>query len=84
MIKSATCSSILKEDHIMTIHPSSADQIILPAHVRARLPTDLQVQVVRLLAQLAAHMVLAEEEHAPPRRKEALDALSSLTQQDPA
>ena len=71
MIELATCLSILKEEPIMAMDSST---------------TDLQVHVIRLLAQLAAHLVLteAEEERAQLARKETCDALSAVTQQDPA
>ncbi len=84
MIESATCVSILKEGSIMTIHAPSADPIVSPAHVWAHLSTDLQLHVVRLLAQLATHLVLAESEAISQRGKETLDALSATHQQDPA
>ncbi len=84
MIELATRLSILKEAAIMTTNFSTADQIVSPAQVWTHLSTDLQVHVVRLLAQLAAHLVLAEGESTPPGRKETGDALSSLTQQDSA
>ena len=74
MIELATCLSILKKGAIMAIHSSTADHMVTPAQVWTYLSTDLQVHVIRLLAQLAAH-------HA---RKETRDALSSITQQDPA
>jgi proline dehydrogenase len=84
MIELATRLSILKEAAIMTMNFSTADQIVSPAQVWTHLSTDLQVHVVRLLAQLAAHLVLAEGQPANLARKETGDALSSLTQQDPA
>ena len=68
----------------MVMDFSTADQMVSPAQVWTHLSTDLQVHVVRLLAQLTAHLVLAEGERTPPGRKETEDALSSLTQQDPA
>ena len=72
----------------MAMHSSTTDQVISPAQVWPRLSTDLQVHVIRLLAQLAAHLVLteteSEEEHAHHPRKETPDALSAVTQQDPA
>jgi hypothetical protein len=74
----------LKEGPTMPIHCPTADQIVSPAQVWTHLSTDLQVHVVRLLAQLAAHLVLAEGEHPQQARKETCDALSSSTQQDPA
>ena len=84
MIELATCLSILKEEPIMAMHYPTPDQVISPAQVWPRLSTDLQVHVIRLLAQLAAHLVLTEEEHAHQARKEVLDAFSSIPQQDPA
>jgi hypothetical protein len=84
MIELATRLSILKEAAIMAMDFSTADQKVSPAQVWTHLSTDLQVHVVRLLAQLAAHLVLAEGERTPPGRKETGDVLSSLTQQDPA
>jgi hypothetical protein len=86
MIELATRLSILKEEPIMAMHYSTTDQVISPAQVWPRLSTDLQVHVIRLLAQLAAHLVLteSEEEHAHHPRKETRDALSAVTQQDPA
>ena len=72
----------------MAMHSSTTDQVISPAQVWPRLSTDLQVHVIRLLAQLAVHLVLTEtataEEHAHHPRKETRDALSAVTQQDPA
>ena len=70
----------------MAMHSSTADHMVTPAQVWTYLSTDLQVHVIRLLAQLAAHLVLTEteEEHAHHPRKETRDALSSSTQQDPA
>ena len=84
MIELATRLSILKEAAIMAMDFSTADQMVSPAQVWIHLSTDLQVHVVRLLAQLAAHLVLTEGERTPPGRKETGDGLSSLTQQDPA
>jgi hypothetical protein len=84
MIKLATRLTILKEAAIMAMDSSTADQLVSPAQVWTHLSTDLQVHVVRLLAQLAAHLVLAEGERTPPVGKETGDGLSSLTQQDPA
>ena len=83
MIKLATRLTILKEAAIMAMDSSTADQLVSPAQVWTHLSTDLQVHVVRLLAQLAAHLVLAEEEHAHHARKENRDALSSIAEQDP-
>ena len=72
----------------MAMHSSTADQLVSPTQVWRHLSTDLQVHVIRLLAQLAAHVVLSEseteEEHAHHPRKETRDALSAVTQQDPA
>ncbi len=68
----------------MTIPAPSADQIVSPTHVWAHLSTDLQIHVVRLLAQLATHLVLAESESVSQTGKETLDALSAPHQQDPA
>jgi hypothetical protein len=86
MIERATCLSILKKGALMAMHSSTADHLVTPAQVWTYLSTDLQVHVIRLLAQLAAHLVLTEteEEHAHHARKETRDALSSSTQQDPA
>ena len=69
----------------MAMHSSTTDPMVSPAQVWRHLSTDLQVHVIRLLAQLAAHLVLTEteEEHAHYTRKETRDALSSVTQQDP-
>jgi hypothetical protein len=85
MIERATCLSILKEETIMAMHSSTTDHLVSPAQVWRQLSTDLQVHVIRLLAQLAAHVVLSatEEEHAQLARKETPDALSAVTQQDP-
>ena len=86
MIELATCLSILKKGALMAMHSSTADHLVTPAQVWTYLSTDLQVHVIRLLAQLAAHLVLTEteEEHVHHARKETRDALSSSTQQDPA
>jgi hypothetical protein len=86
MIERATCLSIRKEGALMAMHSSTADQLVSPTQVWRHLSTDLQVHVIRLLAQLAAHLVLTEttEEHAHHPRKETRDALSAVTQQDPA
>ncbi len=85
MIELATCLSILKEESIMAMHSSPTDHLVCPAQVWRQLSTDLQVHVIRLLAQLAAHLVLSEteEEHAQLARKETRDALSAVPQQDP-
>ena len=86
MIELATCLFILKEETIMAMHSSTTDHIVSPAQVWRHLSTDLQVHVIRLVAQLAAHLVLTEteEQHAQLARKETRDALSAVTQQDPA
>lgn len=68
----------------MSVHPSSAEQVVPPAQVWTRLSTDLQLHVVHLLAELAAHFVLAQAEYVRPTRKESGDACSSRTGQDPA
>jgi hypothetical protein len=83
MIELATRLSILKEAAIMAMDFSTADQMVSPTQVWTHLSTDLQVHVVRLLAQLATHLVLTEGERTPPVRKETCDAFSSLAQQDP-
>ena len=84
MIELATRLSILKEGSIMAMDSSTADQMVSPAQVWTHLSTDLQVHVVRLLAQLAAHLVLTEGQHPQPARKETRDGLSSIAEQDPA
>jgi hypothetical protein len=86
MIELATCLSILKEETIMAMDSSPTDHLVSPTQVWRHLSTDLQVHVIRLLAQLAAHLVLteAEEERAQLARKETRDALSAVPQQDPA
>lgn len=83
MIELAMRLSIFKEESLMTMDSSTADQMVSPAQVWAHLSTDLQVHVVRLLAQLAAHLVLAEGQPPNLARKETGDALSSLAEQDP-
>jgi hypothetical protein len=85
MRERATCFSIFKKGALMAMHSSTADHMVTPAQVWTYLSTELQVHVIRLLAQLAAHLVLTEteEEHAHHVRKETRDALSSSTQQDP-
>lgn len=84
MLGVALYVSILKKGAIMAMNFSTADQMVSPTQVWAHLSLDLQGHIVRLLAQLATHLVLTEEEHAQHTRKEAADALSSITQQDPA
>ena len=86
MIERATYLSILKEEPIMAMDSSTTDHLVSPAQVWRHLSTDLPVHVIRLLAQLAAHLGLteAEEERAQLARKETRDALSAVTQQDPA
>ena len=84
MIERTMSVCVLKEGFIMATDFPSADQRVSPAQVWAQLSPDLQVHIIRLVAQLAAHLVLAEEEHAQHVRKETSDALSSITEQDPA
>ncbi len=60
----------------MVTNSPRASQIVSPAGVWVHLSTDLQVQAVRLLAQLAAHLVLAQAEPIQQERKEACDAFS--------
>ena len=88
MIELAPYLFILKEDPIMAMHSSTTDHLVSPAQVWRHLSTDLQVHVIRLLAQLAAHLVLteaeAEAESTQLEQKETCDALSAITQQDPA
>ena len=84
MIEPATCLSLLKEAAIMAMDSSTVEQMVSPAQVWRHLPPDLQVHIVRLVAHLATYLVLAEREHSQPLGKETADALSSLTQQDPA
>jgi hypothetical protein len=74
MIELTTYVCILEEGFIMATDFPSADQRVSP---------DLQVHIVRFVAQLAAHLVLAEEEQAHHARKETCDALSSIAEQDP-
>jgi hypothetical protein len=84
MIELATRLSILKEAVVMAIIDfPTAEQMVSPAQVWSHLSSDLQVPVVRLLAQLAAHLVLAEGQPANLARKETRDALSSIAEQDP-
>jgi len=59
-------------------------QIVSSASVWAHLSTDLQAQAVRLLAQLAAHLVLAQSEPIQQERKEACDAFPCSEHQNPA
>lgn len=68
----------------MDTNSSRAAQIVSPAGVWAHLSTDLQAQAVRLLAQLAAHLVLAQAEPIQQERKEACDAFSCTQHQNPA
>ena len=84
MIEEATRLSILKERSIMAMDSSNVDQMVSPAQVWTHLSTDLQAHVVRLLAQLAAHLVLTEGQHPQIARKETRDGLSSIAEQDPA
>lgn len=68
----------------MATNSSRAPQLVSPTGVWAHLPTDLQIQVVRLLAELAAHLVLAQAEPIHQQRKETCDAFLSIHQQNPA
>jgi hypothetical protein len=68
----------------MVTNSPPAAQIVSPADVWTHLPTDLQVQAIRLLAQIATHLVLAQAEPIQQERKEASDALSYAQQQNPA
>jgi hypothetical protein len=83
MIERTMYVCVLEEGFIMATDFPSADQRVSPAQVWAQLTPDLQVHIIRLVAQLAAHLVLAEEEHAQHARKENRDALSSIAEQDP-
>jgi hypothetical protein len=83
MIERTMSVCVLEEGFIMATDFPSADQRVSPAQVWAQLTPDLQVHIIRLVAQLAAHLVLAEEEHAQHTRKENRDALSSIAEQDP-
>jgi hypothetical protein len=84
MIGGTTCVCILKEELIMTMDFPTPNQMTTPTQVWVHLSTDLQAQVVHLLAQLAAHFVLAQAEPGPQARKESTDGLSSITEQNPA
>jgi hypothetical protein len=85
MIKElTTCVCVFEEGFIMATDLPSADQRVSPTQVWAQLSPDLQMHIIRLVAQLAAHLVLTEEEHPPHARKETRDALSSIAEQDPA
>jgi hypothetical protein len=84
MIERTMSVCVLQEGFIMATDFLSADQRVSPAQVWAQLAPDLQVHIIRLVAQLAAHLVLAEEEHPQHTRKETCDALSSIAEQDPA
>jgi hypothetical protein len=78
------CVCILKEELIMAMDSPVSNQVISPTQVWAHLSTDLQLHVVHLFAQLAAHFVLAQTEPAQQvARKETTDGLSSITEQDP-
>ena len=83
MIERTMSVCVLEEGFIMATDFLSADQRVSPTQVWAQLTPDLQVHIIRLVAQLAAHLVLAEEEHAQHARKETRDALSSIAEQDP-
>ncbi|HEX6481300.1 MAG TPA: hypothetical protein VF043_20875 [Ktedonobacteraceae bacterium] len=84
MIELTTYVCVFQEGFIMGTDLLSADQRVSPTQVWAQLSPDLQVHIIRLVAQLAAHLVLAEEEHPQHTRKETCDALSSIAEQDPA
>ena len=84
MIELKTCVCVFEEGFIMVTDFPSADQRVSPAQVWAQLSPDLQVHIIRLVAQLAAHLVLSEEEHTQHARKETSDARSSIAEQDPA
>lgn len=84
MIELVMYVCVRKEGYFMATDFPSATQRVSPAQVWAQLSPDLQVHIVQLVAQLAAHLVLAEEEHAQHARKETRDALSSIAEQDPA
>lgn len=83
MIELTTYVCVLEEGFIMATDFPSAAQRVSPTQVWAQLSPDLQVHIIRLVAHLAAHLVLAEEEHAQHARKENRDALSSIAEQDP-
>ena len=68
----------------MAMDSPVSNQVISPTQVWAHLSTDLQLHVVHLFAQLAAHFVLAQAEPVHQTRKETTDGLSSVTEQDPA
>src|SRR5260221_585173 len=77
MIELTTYVCVFQEGFIMGTDLLSADQRVSPTQVWAQLSPDLQVHIIRLVAQLAAHLVLAEEEHPQHTRKETCDALGS-------
>jgi hypothetical protein len=83
MIEGILCICILKEEFIMAMGSPIPNQMTTPIQVWTHLSTDLQVQVVHLLAQLAAHFVLAQAEPVQQARKETIDGPSSITEQDP-
>jgi hypothetical protein len=83
MIQRTTCVCILKEEFIMAMDSPTPKQMVSPTQVWTHLSTDLQVHVVHLFAQLAAHFVLAQAELTQQARKETTDGLSSFTEQDP-
>jgi hypothetical protein len=83
MIQGTTCVHILKEERIMAMDSPVLNQMTPPTQVWAHLSTDLQLQVVHLLTQLAAHFVVAQTEPVQQTRKESTDGLSSITEQDP-
>lgn len=61
-----------------------AAQVVSPAGVWAHLSTDLQAQSVRLLAQLATHLVLAQAEPMQQEGKEACHAIPCTKHKNPA
>jgi hypothetical protein len=61
---------------------SSSTDSIAPSKVWATLNDDLQTRVLRLLAQLAFNLLVAQTQ--PPIKKEAFDAHSSVQSQTPA
>jgi hypothetical protein len=84
MIEPARRFPIFKERFIMDSGFTSADQVVLPAQVWARLPTPLQQQIVHLVARLATQLILAEEESLSLTQKEAQDVIPSITFQSPS
>ena len=68
----------------MAMDSPAPNQMVSPTQVWAHLSTDLQLHIVHLFAQLAAHFVLAQAEPVHQTRKETTDGLSSITEQNPA